>query len=295
MNIQPRLAEFSDEFIPVEEIEAFYTLDGIDVPAERPYTWSMSVATLDGVTSFLEPEALAGDTIALTHIKESGSEADWRLLNAGWLYADAVLGTGQIIRAEPEIKWIPVYEDLIEYRQKAYKKPNPLPINIVLTATGDFDMRHPIFNDGRFLTVILTTKTGQARLLKEIEKASACGFRPLEEGNTRLESFGGDTLDYCEVMRYLRAKLNIRYLDITAGGSLIAALAKERLIDETRITYAGHFSGHHNSTGDCRPGLFDLPKGQYFTPQNNPLIHYEGLRLHGKHHLFLRGSYQYRH
>ncbi len=295
MNIQPRLAEFSDEFIPLEEIEAFFSLEGIEAPHDRPYTWSMSVATLDGITSFQEREALAGDTVALTHIKNSGSEADWRLLNAGWLYADAVLGTGRIIRAEPEIKWIPVFEDLIEYRQKVHKKPDPFPANLVITATGDFDMRHPMFNDDRYLTVILTTRSGRETVLRNNQKAASAGIHPLQRGNTRLQSFGGETLDYREVMRYLRQEMDIRYLDVTAGGKLIAALAKEKLLDECRLTYAGHFSGPQNSTGDPRPVLFNLPSGQYFTPQNNPLIQYQAIRLHGKHHLFLRGTYRYRH
>ncbi len=295
MNIQPRLAEFSDEFIPLDEIEAFYTLDGITVPEDRPYTWSMSVATLDGVTSFLEHEALAGDTIALTHVKNSGSEADWRLLNAGWLYADAVLGTGRIIRAEPEIKWIPVFKDLIEYRQKVLKKTDPFPVNIVITATGDLDMSHPMFNDDRFLSVILTTRLGEQAILRNTERATSADFHPLARGNTRLQSFGGEVLDYREVMRYLRQEMGIRYLDVTAGGKLIAALANEKLLDECRLTYAGHFSGPKNSVGDLRPGLFDLSPGQHFTPQNNPIINYEAIRLYGQHHLFLRASYQYRH
>lgn len=295
MNIQPRLAEFSNEFIPLEEIKTFYSLDGIKAPEERPYTWTMSVATLDGVTSFQEQAALAGDTVALTHIENSGSEADWRLLNAGWLYADAVLGTGRIIRAEPEIKWIPVYKDLMEYRQKVLKKSGPYPINLVITATGDFDMRHPMFNDDRFFTVILTTKHGRETVLRSAGKASSEGFHPMEEGNTRLKTFGGATLDYREVMRYLRKEMDIRFLDVTAGGRLIAALAKDKLLDECRLTYAGHFGGRYNSAGNPRSGLFDLSHEQYFTPQNNPLINYEAIRLHGQHHLFLRGSYVYRH
>jgi hypothetical protein len=41
--------------------------------------------------------------IALKNVDGVGhlSVADWKLLNAGWAHADAVLITGQIVRDEP--------------------------------------------------------------------------------------------------------------------------------------------------------------------------------------------------
>lgn len=76
--------------------------------AGRLYSWSMSVSTLDGFISFREPQASEATEIAMAHVKGSGSGSgipapfafascwmfeDWRLLNAGWMMADAVLGT----------------------------------------------------------------------------------------------------------------------------------------------------------------------------------------------------------
>ena len=39
MEIKPRLAEFSDEIIPIKEIESFYTLHDVALPLDRPYIW----------------------------------------------------------------------------------------------------------------------------------------------------------------------------------------------------------------------------------------------------------------
>jgi hypothetical protein len=52
------------------------------MPAEnRPYTWTMSVSTLDGYISFKDPGADGAKEIALAHIKDSGSIAG---IKRGW-------------------------------------------------------------------------------------------------------------------------------------------------------------------------------------------------------------------
>jgi hypothetical protein len=124
--LNPRVAEFSSEFIPLSEIITFYTLDPVSKfqISDRPYTWSNTVFSVDGVIrfllkeksftftlnesinenksiemmefaitqyyyfiycSFLEPGTSAGKEIALGHIPNSGSGSDWRLLNGGFV------------------------------------------------------------------------------------------------------------------------------------------------------------------------------------------------------------------
>lgn len=98
--------------------------------------------------------------------------------------ADAVLGTGSILRNEPEVKWLPVFPDLIEYRQKYLKKSKfnksflflfkflifilflqRYPINVVLSG-GNIDLKHPIFHDKDLQVIILTTSQGKEFILK---------------------------------------------------------------------------------------------------------------------------------
>lgn len=52
-SISPRIGEFTREIIPLEEIQTFYRLDQVTIPEDRPYAWSNTVATLDGVIGYI--------------------------------------------------------------------------------------------------------------------------------------------------------------------------------------------------------------------------------------------------
>ncbi|KAH6570413.1 hypothetical protein BASA60_007747 [Batrachochytrium salamandrivorans] len=95
LHITPRLGELDSPDISIEDIASFYSIDGVAVSDTRPYTWTNSVTTLDGIIHFGD-ESMVGD-VALKNVPGIGhwSEADWRLLNAGWAHADAVLITGR--------------------------------------------------------------------------------------------------------------------------------------------------------------------------------------------------------
>jgi len=279
---------FSAGVIPLPEIQSFYSLDNISLPQEkRPYTWTMSVSTLDGYLSFKETEAEGAKEIALAHIKDSGSIADWRLLNGGWMYADAVLGSGAIIRAEPAIKWIPTFDDMLNYRVNILKK-SKFPINVVVSGSGDVDLKHPMFNDPELRTVIVTSKIGSERLAKSgVPVPPSTTIEVLAEN-----PIFGDT-EFKILFQLLFEKYNIKFLDVTAGGVLIAAFAKLKLLDEIRVTMAGHVCGEISSTGEKRPGLFTTTEP--FTHENNPLVEFHKIGVFGVHHIFLRNLVKYRH
>lgn len=52
-SVSPRIGEFTREIIPLEEIQTFYGLDQVTIPEDRPYAWSNTVATMDGVIRYL--------------------------------------------------------------------------------------------------------------------------------------------------------------------------------------------------------------------------------------------------
>jgi predicted nucleic acid-binding protein len=62
MLINPKYAEFSKPDVPLEEIEKFYSVpDKKDIEAlnvarerKRPYSWSNSIITFDGVLHYLD-------------------------------------------------------------------------------------------------------------------------------------------------------------------------------------------------------------------------------------------------
>ncbi|KAJ3215070.1 hypothetical protein HDU67_000850 [Dinochytrium kinnereticum] len=198
IKVSPKLAEFSNENIPLDEVISFYALpsrsEQAPVPEslERPYSWSNSVLTLDGVLHFLDPGSTVSD-IALKGVMDVGhhSLADYRLLNAGWSMADGVLITGQILRDEPEASCIVSFDDLCRYRTEVLGFKEKHPINLILTESCDLDFRHPIFNpDNPLRVVILTSNEGlqkASQLLSE-NKGGDGALHPCREWVTYFAS-----------------------------------------------------------------------------------------------------------
>jgi len=279
---------FSAGVIPIPEIQSFYSLDNVTMPqAKRPYAWTMSVSTLDGYISFKEPGADGAKEIALAHIKDSGSIADWRLLNSGWALADAVLGSGAILRAEPQIKWIPTFPDLVDYRLNVLKKPK-YPINVVLTGSGDVDLKHPIFNDGELRSIIVTSKIGNERIAK-----SGNAIPPNVKIEILAETPTFSDQELTNVCQVLLEKYDVKFLDVTAGGVVIGTFIKLKLVDEMRVTLAGQVCGATSSTGEARPPLFAT--AEPFSADNNPHLEFHKIGVFGVNHIFLRNLIKYRH
>jgi len=286
-----QVVSFKEALISIPDVLDFYSLDSITVPETRPYAWTMSVSSLDGLLSFREPGALGAHEIAMAHIKDSGSLSDWRLLNGGWMIADAVLGTGLILKAEPGIKWIPHFEDMANYRVNVLKKSKS-PLAAVLSGSGDVDLSHPMFHDPDIHAVLFTSKVGHSKL--------SSSEHLLEGTNTKIEVvgetpvFGGD--DLRKVYSLLFDKYNVKLLDVTAGGVAIGALAWHKLVDEMRVTVSGQLVGGISTTGEKRPPLFPGPPGDAcFTHMTNPLLKNHKIGTFGFHHIFVRALVQYRH
>lgn len=81
---EPRIAEFKAELPSLEEIESFYCLDAskIKMPEDRPYTWSNTLETLDGVVSVGQGN-LGVQIAGLKRLPQAKARADFRLLCAG--------------------------------------------------------------------------------------------------------------------------------------------------------------------------------------------------------------------
>ncbi|KAJ3116410.1 hypothetical protein HK098_006612 [Nowakowskiella sp. JEL0407] len=99
-----------------------------------------------------------------------------RLLNAGWAHCDALLVTGRVLRDEPDAQCRVVYDDLVEYRRTTLRKNAAQPLQIILTNTGDVNLKHKLFTrtmvDGAAdqNVMIVTNERAAARLRSEIEK-----------------------------------------------------------------------------------------------------------------------------
>jgi len=289
--VTPRIASFSRPEVPLEEALEFYNLNNVAIPKERPYAWSNSVASFDGVASFKEEGAEAAE--------ELGGKTDFRLLNMGWTLADAVLITPETLKNEPDAGCYPRYDDLVEYRLETLEKTH-FPYQCILTNSGNVDPYHPIFSKTCVRCVILTSEEGKVNVEKifaeamegqpedaDLRRPKIFVFRPAENG---------EGLDLNHVFQTLRCILKVKYLDVSTGGSVISQLLRLKLLDEVRMTTSGQICGPFNSSGQLRPKIFPANKeDDVFTVGTTPLIRNKGLRVMDDLFIFTRGTVTYRH
>jgi len=289
--VTPRIDAFSKAEVPLKEALEFYNLNNVVIPKERPYAWSNSVASFDGVASFKEEGAQAAE--------ELGGKTDFRLLNTGWTLADAVLITPETLKNEPDAGCYPRYEDLVKFRQEKLEKTH-FPYQCILTNSGNVDPQHPIFSKTCVRCVILTSEEGKENVEKIFAKAmegqpedaplrrpKIFVFRPSETG---------EGLDLNHVFQTLRCILKVKFLDVSTGGSVISQLLRLKLLDEVRMTTSGQICGPFNTSGQLRPKTFPAnAKDEVFTVGTTPLIRNKGLRVMDDLFIFTRGTVTYRH
>jgi riboflavin biosynthesis pyrimidine reductase len=311
LGLFPEVAKFESSNLSASDIESFYKLPPDDfVPSDRPYTWSNSVATIDGVTSFPMPPPPQGDgspsspLIALSGLSPD-SFTDWTLLNAGWAYADAVLTTGEILRHEPNTTYVP-YQEMLDFRSKTLRKSG-LPVNVVITASGKVSPSHPIIKSAEIETLVFTSSNGWATISSQLKDAHGYSHTAHRKADDDYEIFSYDMLntavlvlpsnaneqgrlDFHKIFRILRKEHNIRFVDVTAGSVVLGTLIAEKLLDEYRLTQSGAFLGHSSlrSSMPKFPKPFDYP--------HLPLLRFESIRVGANfQHIFIRSSVDYTH
>jgi len=273
----------------------FYDLKGIVFPPDRPYIWSMTVESFDGIIATSEKDASAGKDIALADFPgaKAGSFSDWYLVNVGWTIADAVLGSGAILRDERETVFCPGWPYMTEYRQNVLKK-SKYPINVVLTGSGEIDLHHKIFNIEDLHVVIVTTPIGKEKLLSKWPGkfgAKQVDIEVVGSGDSPIIDQEG----LIALVRLLKDKYRVNILDVTAGGKVISSLLWAKLVDEVHVTISGQVIGSFSTEGKPRPRFIDLEKDKSFTKDNSPLVEFKGVKVLPPHHIYVRGVYQYRH
>lgn len=305
LGVVPALTQFTHTHPTPDEITQFYHLKNTTIPPHRPYLWSNTVASLDGVTSL--GKTISPSVFALNGMSCDAS-TDWLLLNAGWAYSDAVLGSAEILRSEPNIRWVPT-EEMIEFRMKTLRKKTPYPYNVVITHSGIIPPHHPIITDNTIPTLVFISPDGLRKFENQISLTRRRSDRihnisghfvriiELDGINTSIiEIYPHDTtpesehapLDLSVVLKVLRVHYDVQYVDVTAGPRVIGSLIEHKLLDEYRLTKSGSFFGFESST---RRPLIDLPPHTY---PHIPVLCYEGVRLgYMSHHLFLRCSIDY--
>jgi riboflavin biosynthesis pyrimidine reductase len=251
------------------------------LPRSHPHVFSNFVTTLDGVVSLNAKGHASGADI-------SGFSAQDRMV-MGLLRAIAdvvIIGSGTL-GADRRHVWTAeaIFPELAdEYRRlsKALGKRGA-PLNVIVSGSGEIDLRLPVFASGKVPALIVTTSAGAKRLRRQSAPDSvevrAIRHRvgAVHHGAGAIPA--GAILD--EVCRVSPGKLIL----VEGGPRLLGDFFAERLVDEQFLTLAPQIAGR--DAGDRRPSLV---MGKAFAPRD-PLWGTLIDVRRGSSHLFLRYSF----
>jgi riboflavin biosynthesis pyrimidine reductase len=259
------------------------------LPRSHPHVFSNFVTTLDGVVSLNAKGHASGADI-------SGFSAQDRMV-MGLLRAIAdvvIIGSGTL-GADRRHVWTAeaIFPELAdEYRRlsKALGKRGA-PLNVIVSGSGEIDLRLPVFASGKVPALIVTTIAGAKRLRRQsapdsVEiRAIRQSASAIRRGASAIPGLragaipAGAILD--EVCRMSHGKLIL----VEGGPRLLGDFYAQRLIDEQFLTLAPQIAGR--DAGDRR---LSLVMGKAFAPRD-PLWGTLIDVRRGSSHLFLRYSF----
>lgn len=218
----------------------------------QPCVFSNFVTSLDGVVSLSEKGHASGGDI-------SGSNAQDRMV-MGLLRAIAdvvVIGSGTLA-ADRRHVWtadaiFPALADDYRRLRHALGYASP-PLNVVVSGSGGVDLRLPIFASGDVPAMIITTSSGEKRLLKQ-KTPDTIAIRAIRHNAKGIPPQA--ILD--EVCRESADK---RIL-VEGGPHLLGDFYAARLLDEQFLTLAPQVAGRE--TSDHR---LSLVMGKHFAPRD---------------------------
>jgi riboflavin biosynthesis pyrimidine reductase len=244
------------------------------LPRSHPHVFSNFVTTLDGVVSLNAKGHASGADI-------SGFSAQDRMV-MGLLRAIAdvvIIGSGTL-GADRRHVWTAeaIFPELAdEYRRlsKALGK-RAAPLNVIVSGSGEIDLRLPVFASGKVPALIVTTTAGAKRLRRQGAPDSV-EIRAIRGSASAIPASA--ILD--EVCRASPGKLIL----VEGGPRLLGDFYAERLIDEQFLTLAPQIAGR--DAGDRR---LSLVMGKAFAPRDALWGTLIDVRR-GSSHLFLRYSF----
>jgi riboflavin biosynthesis pyrimidine reductase len=254
----------------------------------RPHVFSNFVTTLDGVVSLnVKGHASGGDI--------SGFNAQDRMV-MGLLraVADVVIVGSGTLRADRRHVW--TAEAIFPEFAGEYQRLRQLlgrceaPLNVIVSGSGEVDLRLPVFASGRVRTLIVTTIAGAKRLSRQRapDSVEIRAIHPRASANrhgARASRYSGSAIAagaiLDEVFRVSGGKLIL----VEGGPRLLGDFYTARLLDEQFLTLAPQIAGR--DTGDRR---LSLVMGRTFAPRDALWGNLIDIRR-GSSHLFLRYAF----
>jgi riboflavin biosynthesis pyrimidine reductase len=264
--------EPKEQFL-TRELQRFYggSLSFPERPSNRPYVIGNFVETIDGVVSFRLKGRSGGKEIS------GGSGEDRFVMGLLRSVSDAVLVGSRTLHEDPAHVRVPAFiypeaKDLYAELRSKLGKP-PLPLNVVLTASGEVDLDEPTFHTEGLPIAIITTNAGASRIASEHGDISPITVRSTgEAGSTTPGAF----------LKILADEFGIRLLLHEGGPTIFGQYLAAKMIDELFLTLAPQIAGRESVAQ--RPSIAG---GIAFLPEMAPWF---GLRSvkRARDHLLLR-------
>ena len=238
------------------------------------HVFSNFVSTLDGVVSLQARGHEGGGDISGFNIQD---RVVMGLLRA---VADVVIAGSGTLEADPRHVWTPdgICPELTDdYRRlRMALRKSAMPLNVIVSGSGQIDLGLPVFTSGRVQALVVTTTAGAQRLRRQkmppgLEMRAVPRCRGNIPPSSILDAVG-------------RMNAGKRIL-IEGGPRLLGEFYARRLVDEQFLTVAPHIAGR--DYGDGRLGLV---MGQAFPPGDTRWGTLTDARRAGSH-LFLRYTF----
>jgi riboflavin biosynthesis pyrimidine reductase len=238
------------------------------------HVYSNFVSTLDGVVSLQVKGHSGGGDIS------GFSSQDRMVMGILRAAADVVIVGSGTLDADPKHVWTPegiCPEFANEYRvlEHALGKPSPS-LNVVISSSGGLNLRLPVFASGSVPAMIVTTRQGAKRMLKQKIPSSV-----------QIQAVRRDTgeIPAAAILETVSRFSGGRRILVEGGSRLLGTFYQARLMDEQFLSLAPQLSGRE--FGDAR---MSLVMGKFFAPRNPRWARLIDARR-GSELLFLRYSF----
>lgn len=246
-----------------------------DGTPDRPYVIANFVETLDGVVSYALPAEAGGGAIS------GENEADHAVMGLLRARADAVLfGTGSLHEDSGHVRVPSFIYPALEAEYTALRtllgRTDPLPLNVVVSASGRVNLAEPTFHYPSLRVLIATTPHGAATLAR-VQLPPSVEVRALPE-----QPDGG--VSPRALLALLGREYGVRVALNEGGPKLLAAFVADGAVDELFLTLAPQLAGRAPQTP--RPALLE---GRAFAPDTAPWATLLSLKRAGSHLLLRYG------
>ncbi|MGE5221635.1 MAG: RibD family protein [Omnitrophica WOR_2 bacterium] len=274
----PRLTPF-ESLIQVREGDIFPLPPDLDdiygelkFPStlNRPYVYSNFVETLDGVVTLAEPGHESGADIS------GRNPHDMLLMGILRSASDAVVITTGSLKVSPDNLW--TGESIYPQFGGAYRQLRDQsglagePAHVIVTATGEFNIQHPVIASGKVKVLILTTSDGLKRLSTEL----------LPNWVQVVACKGSGFIESKKILAEINRLMGARRILVEAGPHLNGMFIDEHCLDELFLTLSSQVAG---SDGTAR--RLGFVANRRFGPENPVWSKLNGVKRAGDF-LFLR-------